>query len=131
MLANLRTKPTSWKVCKDDIGGFFFHSQMFIPFQLPAEELNWSDFKLKRPKAYGRKGNALPFSRTWRLIVKFINNENNGVLSHLLPWRKRMVFFWSLDSTVFCSTICNLTVPLLKMGGEKRLHCFKELLTLK
>jgi len=108
-----------------------FPSHMYIPFQLPAEELNWSGFKFKRCKAYGRKGHTLPFSRSWRLIVKFTNNENNRVLSHLLPCRKLMVFFWSLDSTVFCSTICDLTYPPLKMGGEKRLYCFKQLLTLK
>lgn len=62
MPINLTTKSTSSKVCKGDIGGFF-PSQMFIPFQLPAEERNWSSFKPERLRACGIKGHALPFSR--------------------------------------------------------------------
>lgn len=130
MLANLLSKPTGWQVCKGDIGRMF-PSQMFIPFQLPAEELNWTSFKLKWPRAHERKGPGLPLGRRWMLIINFINNENNVVLRHLSPWRKLIVFSWSFDSTVFCSTIRNLTVTHLKMGGDKRLYCFKELLTLK
>jgi len=53
------------------------------------------------------------------LNVKFFNNENNGVLSYLLPWRKSTVFSLSFDSTVLCFTICNLFVTTLKMGGSK------------
>lgn len=60
------------KKCVKVILEDFFPFQMFIPFQLPAEELNWSGLKLKRPKVYGRKGHALPFSRSSRLTVKLL-----------------------------------------------------------